>query len=492
MDAYTQQRAGPAHTPSTASRAARRRTCSGLAQLSLVEHALCPLDDRSSLVRPLVFDTGYYRTDEHKHARFVPVRITAHEGLSATDELYLWGLLALAFAQPEPSLELWATPHWCLKRLGFLASSKGGQNYAQFRQVLRRLAGAVYYCERFYDPVRQCERDRAFGFLKYDLPTRDDSSRAWRIVFDPLLWEYCRAKGGRMAFDLATYRQLDPAARRLFLLLTKIFWRRPTSPNFDVWHLGVHVLGFSSTLVMRDLKVKLARAAQRLVDLEVLALPAGTARVQELFTKKGTGSYAVRFQRGSYFSRGPSPQQLTGLPDSPLVEPLRTIGFDDAAIGRILRTYRRPLVQVWTDITLAAMEAQRPGFFKRSPQAYLVDNLKSAAAGTRTPPDWWRELKKRDEQAQFQTAAFAADSDAYRAAWSQARRAAFGRHVENRVGREEYQARVLELTELFAATLPQREALEEATAEARRHFEAGFEFPDYETWLAQQPGRSAA
>ncbi|MEX2285377.1 MAG: hypothetical protein WEE89_23025, partial [Gemmatimonadota bacterium] len=237
----------------------KRRT-SGLAQLSLVEHALCPLDDKLSLVRPLVFETGYFRSDRHGHARYIPVRVVANEGLSASDELYLWGLLALAFSQPEPTLELWATPHWILKSLGCLESSKGGRNYVLFRQMLRRLAGAVYYCERFYDPVRQCERDRAFGFLKYDLPTSDDSSRAWRIVFDPLLWEYCQAKGGRMAFDLPTYRQLDPATRRLFLLLTKIFWRRPVSPNFDVWHLAVHALGFSSTLIMRDIKVKLTRA----------------------------------------------------------------------------------------------------------------------------------------------------------------------------------------------------------------------------------------
>jgi hypothetical protein len=381
-----------------------------------------------------------------------------------------------------------------LKQLG-LGSSKGGRNYVLFRQMLRRLAGAVYYCERFYDPVRQCERDRAFGFLKYDLPTSDDSSRAWRIVFDPLLWEYCRAKGGRMAFDLATYRQLDPAARRLFLLLTKIFWRRPISPNFDVWHLAVHALGFSSTLIMRDIKVKLARAIRRLVELEIVELPTGIDSVQDIFTKKGTGSYAVTLQRGAYFTRGPARRTAESADsESPLIEPLRAIGFDDQATARILRTYRRPLIQVWADITLAAMESKKDGFFTRSPQAYFTDNLKAATAGRRTPPDWWRSLKKTRDQALYQVAshAFTEDSEVYRAGWENARRDAFHEHIARRVGREEYDQRVLELQELYSATLPQQQAAEEAVAEAERHFQAGFEFPVFSSWLAAQNASDAA
>ena len=44
---------------------------------------------------------------------------------------------------------------------------------------------------------------------------------------------------GRLSFDLDTYRSLDAASRRLFLLLQKVFWRRKVSFVFDVRHLVV-------------------------------------------------------------------------------------------------------------------------------------------------------------------------------------------------------------------------------------------------------------
>jgi hypothetical protein len=455
-----------------------------------VEHALCPLDDRRSLLRSLVFDTGYFRSDGQNGAAFIPVRITAHEGLSANDELYLWGLLALAFSQPEPTLDFWATPHWCLKQLGFLESSKGGKNYANFRQVLRRLAGTTYFCSRFYDPVKKCERDRAFGFLKYDLPTSDDSSRAWRIVFDPLLWEYCQAVGGRLTFDWETYRRFDPATRRLFLLLTKIFYRRATSPRFDVWRLATHSLGFAPTLLMRDLKVKLLRSTVALLQAGVITLPDGATRPRDLFHKKGTGSYAITFQRGPYFDRSPERSPSRGmLADSALYDPLWTVGLDDRTIRWVLRTYRPALVQTWTDITLAAIEAKKPDFFRVSPVAYLLDNLREAAAKRRTPPDWWHALRTRREQARqhAETAALTQSLEESRLNWQAARRRAFRQYLDDHVGREEYEQRVRSFQEIYAETLPAQQALEEAITEAERHFMSGFEYPSLEQWVADHP-----
>jgi len=79
-----------------------------------------------------------------------------------------------------------------------------------------------------------------------------------------------------------------------------------------------------------------------------------------------------------------------------LVDPLRSIGFDDVAIRRILREYRPHVVREWADITLAARERHGEEFFRKSPAAYFVDNVRHAAAGTRTAPDWWRELRREE------------------------------------------------------------------------------------------------
>ena len=313
----------PSHQPGERLRRFRGER-SGLAQLTLVEHALCPLDSSLSLAEHFVYETAYPYTDQHGHTKFAKVTVSAPCGLSAKDEYLLWGLLALTFAQAQPSIEFWATPHYCLRQLGCLPRSKGGVNYADFRASIKRLAGVFYQCERFYDPIRGEFRDRGFGFLKYDLPAAPASSRAWRIVWDPLFFEFCKATGGKLFFDLATYRQLDYASRRLFLLLHKVFWRGDRSPRFDVRNLAVNVLGFSPTVDVRWLKVKLARCIERLSEIGVVALPPGLTRIQDLYEKKAKGSYAIQLRRGPYFDQQANATPLAILPaaltDSPLYE----------------------------------------------------------------------------------------------------------------------------------------------------------------------------
>ena len=79
-------------------------------------------------------------------------------------------------------------------------------------------------------------------------------------ILDPIFFDLVRAAGGSFRFDLATYRELDPASRRLFLLLSKILSRRQTSPRFELRHLAVNVLGFASTIATRDLKMHTQKA----------------------------------------------------------------------------------------------------------------------------------------------------------------------------------------------------------------------------------------
>jgi hypothetical protein len=105
------------------------RRWSGLAQLSLVEHSLCPLDVSASLVENLVHDAAYLYLDRNRHMCHAKARVIMPGGLSASDEFYLWGLLALTFAQPEPGGSLHATPHYCLRQLGVIdqRASRGGE-----------------------------------------------------------------------------------------------------------------------------------------------------------------------------------------------------------------------------------------------------------------------------------------------------------------------------------------------------------------------------
>jgi hypothetical protein len=314
-------------------------------------------------------------------------------GLSASDEFYLWGLLALTFAEVECDGEIHATPHFCLKRLGVIDEHcRGGRHYQLFARALERLSAVRYQNDRFYDPVRGEHRKVSFGFFSYSLPRDLKSNRAWRIAWDPIFFEFAKASSGHLRFDLGIYRELDPATRRLFLFLSKIFHRMEVSPHFDVRSLGVDVLGFCSRLDANDLKRKIARSVRELQERDIVA------KGDILFQKKaGTGRYALRLGRGHHFPNTVVGRTKMSTLDSSLCEPLRQIGLEDAAIKFVLRKYSKSLVREWTDITLAKME-RSPSEFTRSPAAYFVDSLKHAAAGVRTPPDWWRDMQKAERE----------------------------------------------------------------------------------------------
>lgn len=379
-----------------------RKLKQGLSQLSLVEHALCPLDAEASLRPNLVHASEYFYTDRGGQRRKATARVLCPEGLSAYDELYLWGLLALTFSQQEPATEFLATPHYCLRQLGLIDESlhRGGKTYDLFRAAIERLSAVTYQNDGFYDPLRGEHCRVSFGFFSYRLPLDDDSSRAWRFYWDPLFFEICRASGSALAFDLDTYRQLETADRRLYLLLKKFFWRHDTTLPFDLRHLAVNVLGFSPTQATWRLKVRTEKCIERLVEHGILTLPVGGS-IKSLFRKQAKGRYSIVLQRGPHFDR--TSKATTSVVDSPHYELLEAIGFDRPSIARILRNYSTKLVGQWADITLAARERNGETFFKVGPQAYFLDNIKHAAQGTRTPPDWWRELRRAEERRRRRT-----------------------------------------------------------------------------------------
>ena len=371
-----------------------RRRQTGMGQLTLVEHSLCPLDPAASLVENLIHDSAYFFMDPNRKVRQARARIISPSGLSASDEFYLWGLLALTFAQPKADANLFATPHYCLRQLGAIDqhARRGGRQYEHFTKAIERLSQVTYLSDGFYDPVRGEHRKVSFGFLSYSLPLDPESNRAWRLAWDPIFFDLVRAAGGSFRFDLATYRELDLASRRLFLLLSKILSRRPSSPRFDVRHLGVNVLGFSSSLDVRDLKVKVWRCAERLAELGVVR----SGDKATMFRKNKCGEYSLIFERGAYFDERRRPASAPALSESSLHELLRELGFDDDGIRRLVRRFPMAMLREWVDITQAAKERFGPRFFKKSPQAYLVDSLKHAATGNRTPPDWWHEVRRAE------------------------------------------------------------------------------------------------
>ncbi|AMV35099.1 hypothetical protein VN12_23435 [Pirellula sp. SH-Sr6A] len=374
-----------------AKNAATKRT-TGIGQLSLVEHALCPLDPKVSLTENLVFDSEYFYYPNSDTKRSARARVFCPLGLSAADELYLWGLLALTLLQPNPEPELFATPHWCLRQLGVInqTNKRGGRQYKQFAEAIRRLSAVTYMNDGFYDPIREEHRRVSFRFFSYSLPVNLESGRSWRIAWDPIFFEMIQSAAGHFRFDLAIYRELDAASRRLFLFVSKVLPRRSHLNALRLEHVAVNILGFSSSVATRDMKVKVSKCLQNLIDLHVLS-------EAEVF-KTSPGRYYVRLSRGPYFAQKSQRAYIAAAEDSPLFETLQIIGFEEAAAARLIAKFPPRLLAEWADITQAAIERFGVSYFHKSPMAYLVDSVTKAAQGTRTCPDWWQDLKRAERQ----------------------------------------------------------------------------------------------
>lgn len=364
----------------------------GIGQLSLVEHALCPLDARKSLGRNTVFETGYFYSNKRRQRRRADVQVFCPLGLSPKDEFYLWGLLALTLANPEHGDELVATRYYILRQLGVIGSeSKGGRQFTELAAALDRLSVVSYRNSAFYDPVRAEHRKVSFGFFSYSIPEDKNSSRAWRIKWDPVFIELVKPIGGSLRFNLELYSQLDPATRRLFLFLSKIFARRKTTPNLELMHLATEILGYSESRPARKLKNHVLQSISKLEAADVLA---GDGHHQ---FSKYNDRLTIKLQRSNRFSQINS---VTAHIESPLVEPLQKIGLDSKTIRFTLNAYSAKLVSEWVDITQAAIERFGNGFFKKSATAYLLDNLKYASAEKRTAPDWWHKIRTKEMQKQ--------------------------------------------------------------------------------------------
>ena len=179
-----------------------------------------------------------------------------------------------------------------------------------------------------------------------------------------------------------------------------MFWRNDHSPAFELRQLGVNTLGFAETLATKEIKQKLVRVAQTLLDHEIIALPAEVASVRGLFTKRAKGVHVVQFPRGVYFERVTQPVTFSA-DESPPVEPLEKIGFDRATIRRLIVGEFPPrLIAEWSDITPPEIERWimgrlRPSF-RRCSASNRLPLRRTFAAGHRETcrRGWWPSMRR--------------------------------------------------------------------------------------------------
>ena len=464
----------------------------GIAQLSLLETALWPLQGGAR--ETTTFDTMYHFKvgDEKREAH---VSVSAPLGLQSIDEYILWGLLGTSLSHKQDDLTLLATPYWIMKKLGM---ETGGSQYDQLRASLERMATVAYQNTAFYNPVTQQHERATFHFFSSYLPTRGrggvvDPDRAWRIEWSPIFYKMCQATGGTLLFDLDVYRELTPAARRLFLKLKDRFWRsKRVFMNVD--DLTINGLGFSADRPLKKRKFDLTACMRELLDQGIIELGRGHRDPKDLFMKRGTGLYVVQFFEGPYFRRPLSDRSVStklSITDDPLYQPLKTIGVDEAGIRRIFRECSRGLIQRWIKITDAAMHEQPRGFpgFKASPAAFFIDGVQNQ----RMPPDWSyaHEKERQRQQWEEQRRSMADDEAVLRQSYQSERGFALKSYLATSEARSLFSRYHATFMEFYRTVEPHRfHAAAREAAEGKIEREH-FMFPEFSVWLMErtQPQR---
>lgn len=459
----------------------------GIAQLSLLETALWPLKGGSRDTS--TFETTY-KFKVGKEQRDARVSVYAPLGLQSIDEYILWGLLGTSISRTQQDRTLLASPYWMMKRLGM---ETGGFQYDQLRASIERLALVAYQNTAFYNPVTQQHERVTLHFFSTYLPTRGrgadvDPDRAWRIEWSPLFFKMSQATGGTLLFDLDLYRQLSPAARRLFLKLKDRFWRsKRVFMNVD--DLTVHGLGFSADRPLKKRKFDLTSCIRELLDHGVIELGKGQTDPKDLFLKRGKGLYVVQFFEGPYYRRPLAERTISkiqAISDDPLYQPLRTIGVDEAGIRRVFKQCSRGLIQRWIRVTDAAMHEQPRGFrgFKTSPAAFFID----AVQNERMPPDWIYAHEKECHRARWQAErqASAQNEETLRQAYKAERATALQSYFATTEGREAFLRYHQTFMEFYRTVEPHRyrEAAREA-AEGKVEREH-FSYPDFGVWRLER------
>jgi len=374
-----------------------KRIQNGVGQLTIVEHALCPIDSRMSLTESYNHQTSFNYSTGTRNRRTGRVRVFCPLGLSPQDELVLWGMLAITLADADSDGELHVTRHFLLRQLGLInaQSRRGGRQYHQITKAIERIAAVQYFNDSFYDPIRSEHRNINFGFFSYSLPTDLSSSRAWRIIWDPMFFQFAKAARGALRFDLETYRKLDAASRRLYLFASKLLSGKDVTHPIHVGDLVTSVMGYDPDLRPFEQNARLRRCLRRLIQYGVLR--EGDTKLY----KRSKNRYSVVMAKGILLRQ---PHTNVKHTESPLFEPLCEIGFDARGAQWLLSEYATHLVREWVDITLAAKERFGMQFFNRSPAAFLRYYLQRAAAGKDGPPDWWHDIRKAEENARAERA----------------------------------------------------------------------------------------
>ena len=148
------------HPPSTTaarSNESRRQLRTGLAQLSLVEHALCQLDTRESLRPAQRFETGFFYSDDVGDRQFAEVLVGAAFGFSPADDPVESGTgLSAVYYSAAQRGRFDATKKYGDKGKFSVPSLRNGRTYYRLQYGTTSQAHSEILCQRMRIVGQSC------------------------------------------------------------------------------------------------------------------------------------------------------------------------------------------------------------------------------------------------------------------------------------------------------------------------------------------------
>ncbi len=339
----------------------------GRDELNLAEWPLSALSDKSDpSVKTIYFEDKIF---DRSRNEYIPRRVTITGsdafGLPVPlDEEVLLALIQLSKAHGFTSKRVYFNRYQLLQILKLPAN---GQNYKRIEQALNRWMGVtMYYKNAWRDRKTQSWVDESFHMLERVKIVTDERHATGSESSSYFEWNEAVFKsfqnGNVKALNYDFFLSIESAvAKRLYRFLDKRFHHSGTV-EFELKSLSYEHIGLSRNSPVADLKRKLSRAMDELVQKGYLAdLPK-----EERYKKDAPGLWKVVFRRAT---KGAAKQEAAEVKEKTVTELLIEFGVRAQKAEELAANFSHELIREKLAIAHwlkakgdAALVSNPPGF----------------------------------------------------------------------------------------------------------------------------------
>ena len=283
------------------------------------------------------------------------------------------GLIQLTRETEFESRHVFFSRYQLIRLLGW---RNEGKSYSRLETSLKRWIGVTFYYEKaWWDKAKQSWVDENFHILErvslFDRRHKAASAASREPALSMFCWNEVVFRSFQSGYlkriDMALYRRLEsPIAKRLYRLLDKRFYHKPTW-EFDLRELACEHVGLSRNYDTGGLKRKLRPAIAELEAVGYLKSMDPDSR----FVRVARGSWQVLFRRGASKKRRGAENNARLDAETSLV----SHGVNPATAAQLVVEHGVAAVRQHVDVlNWLLTESSRSS--PRSPAGFLVESIR--------------------------------------------------------------------------------------------------------------------